>query len=387
MLSALLVGGLLAGAAHWLPWSTLLPNLGLIAVLQSGIAWSVRPRVLPILEQGKRLQAQLLMLRDGLLLLGRYPARTPYLQALQARIPAGAPRELRRVHSLFSIAEQRSKEYFYVLSLLVGAGTQTAIATERWRLRNGAAMGEWIAVWSQFEAMVALATYAHEHPDHTYPELLAAPHPPTFEATGLAHPLLPRAVPNAITLDAGTRLLLISGSNMAGKSTLLRAIGVNAVLAQAGAPVRATSARLTPLKIGASIALTDSLAEGRSRFLAEVERIRDILALTDPGEADGGEAVPVLFLIDEIFSGTNSLDRQRASDGILRSLIRRGALGALSTHDLALTAIAEEPELHACNVHMASPSVEDPLAFDYLLKPGVNTSSSAQAILRMLHLD
>ncbi len=397
VLSATLVAGLLAGAAHWLPWSTLLPNLGLITVLQAGLAWSVRPRVLPLLEGGKRLQAQILMLRDGLQLLQRLDVQAPYLQALQARIPAQAPRELRSLHSLFSIAEQRSKEYFYVISLLVAAGTQTAIAIERWRLRHGPAMRDWIAAWSHFEAMAALATYAHEHPDHTFPELIDpelidpelidTPHRPAFEVTGLAHPLLPNAVPNAVTLDAETRLLLISGSNMAGKSTLLRTLGVNAVLAQAGAPVRATSARLTPMQIGASVALTDSLAEGRSRFLAEVERIRDILALTRPGEHGEDSRAPVLFLIDEIFSGTNSLDRQRASDGILRSLIRQGAVGALSTHDLALTAIAEEPELHARNVHMASGSPEDPLAFDYLLKPGVNTSSSAAAILRMLQVD
>ena len=240
-------------------------------------------------------------------------------------------------------------------------------------------MTQGIAAWSHFEALNALATFTHDNPTYPFPTLLDVDHPATFEATDLAHPLLPEAVPNSLALNPETRFLVISGSNMAGKSTLLRAIGTNAVLALAGAPVRSTHLRLTPLALGASITLSDSLAEGRSKFRAEVERLRDLVHLTR-------QPTPVLFLIDEILSGTNSVDRQHASDSILRSLIGNRAIGALSTHDLALTAIADDPTLHGENVHMASPDPEDPLAFDYLLKPGPNTSSSAQAILRLLGL-
>ena len=379
LLSALLVAGLLLGAVHTLPWSTVLPNLLLIAILQSAISLHLRRRVLPILEQSKRLQSQLLMLRDGLVLLRQCPAHSPHLHALQAQVPPEASRHLRHLHSLFSIADQRTKEYFFVFSLLTAAGTQTAIAVERWRQKHGPSMAQWVAAWSHFEALNALATFTFEHPHYPFPTLLDQNHPATFEATNLAHPLLPEAIPNAVTLNPETRFLVISGSNMAGKSTLLRAIGANAVLALAGAPVRSTALRLTPLALGASITLADSLAEGRSKFRAEVERLRDLVHLTH-------QHPPVLFLIDEILSGTNSVDRQHASDSILRSLIANGALGALSTHDLALTAIAEDPTLHGKNTHMASPDADDPLAFDYRLKPGPNTSSSAQAILRLLGL-
>jgi DNA mismatch repair ATPase MutS len=165
---------------------------------------------------------------------------------------------------------------------------------------------------------------------------------------------------------------------MSGKSTLLRSIGINAALAYAGAPVRAQSLRLTPLTLGASLALTDSLAEGRSKFLAEVERLSAII--------NSSAAAPTLFLVDEIFSGTNSEDRCAAAGVILQKLLANAAIGALSTHDLALTALAT-PANRGLNIHMASPDPEDPLAFDYKLKPGINTASSARAILRLIGID
>jgi DNA mismatch repair ATPase MutS len=157
---------------------------------------------------------------------------------------------------------------------------------------------------------------------------------------------------------------------------------VNAVLANAGAPIRATSARISPLILGTSIALTDSLAEGRSKFLAEVERLHAII------QSARDEAAPrILFLIDEIFSGTNSSDRKTAAEAVAHALIEHGSIGALSTHDLTLTEMAASVELHAVNVHMASPNAADPLAFDYRLKPGVNESSNALAIVRMMGIE
>jgi DNA mismatch repair ATPase MutS len=168
---------------------------------------------------------------------------------------------------------------------------------------------------------------------------------------------------------------IISGSNMAGKSTLLRSIGTNAVLALAGAPVRAARLSLTPFQLCASISTADSLLEGKSRFMAEVERIRDTL--------QASASAPVLFLIDEIFSGTNSHDRRIAAECVIRALIKSGAVGAISTHDLALTEIAPLAGMMGDNVHMCSRSDEDALDFDYLVKPGVNRQSNALAIVRL----
>jgi DNA mismatch repair ATPase MutS len=163
---------------------------------------------------------------------------------------------------------------------------------------------------------------------------------------------------------------------MSGKSTLLRAIGLNAVLAFAGAPVRAGTLRLSGLSPIASISITDSLLNGKSKFLAEVERLRQAIESAVPNR-------PVLFLIDEIFSGTNSRDRRIAAEAVIRTLVNQGAIGALSTHDLALTEIANSPGMSGVNVHMGSKHERDPMDFDYLLKPGVTEETNALAIARL----
>jgi DNA mismatch repair ATPase MutS len=163
---------------------------------------------------------------------------------------------------------------------------------------------------------------------------------------------------------------------MAGKSTLLRSIGTNVILANAGAPVRADSLRLSTFDVFASLSIVDSILEGKSKFLAEVERVRQML--------DRAHEAPVLFLIDEILSGTNSRDRRIASEAVVRALVTRGAIGALSTHDLALTEIAELPGLAGSNVHMGARAGKDPMDFDYLLKAGVTSEANALAIVAMM---
>jgi DNA mismatch repair ATPase MutS len=276
--------------------------------------------------------------------------------------------------------EHREKEWFSFFSVVLCGGTHAAFGLRAWKRKHGAAMLGWVAAWSQLEALLALATYAAEHSANVYPEVLDGD--ATFEAEGITHPLLLRgqAVANDVALDHHSQFLLISGSNMAGKSTLLRTVGANVVLGLAGAPVPARRLRLTALHIGASLAIGDSLADGRSKFLAEVERLRDVLTMARENPRQS------LFLIDEIFSGTNSADRRTAAESVLRGLIAAGSIGALSTHDLALAELAELPGLHGKNVHMASPDERDPLAFDYLLKPGVNRTTNALAIVKMLGL-
>jgi hypothetical protein len=379
---------LLTGLVHLRPWSWVLGNLVLTLAVQGTLCAVLRSRVRPLLEGGARLQANLQVLSEGLALMQRTPFVSHKLQHLQrqAREPAGAVDQLRRLNSQLTIVEQRSKEYFLGFSLLLAAGTQAAISISAWKVRHAAAMRTWVAAWGEFEALSALGAYAFEHPtgtgENAWPELLPATHAPLFAAEGLAHPLLSGAVANDVSLSLdmeGTpRFLLISGSNMSGKSTLMRSIGINAVLAYAGAPVRAASMRLTPLTLGASLALTDSLAEGKSKFRAEVERLAAIVQQS--------KTRPVLFLVDEIFSGTNSADRRTAAAAVLRALLAHGAIGALSTHDLALTELANDTNA-GVNQHMASPDADDPLAFDYKLKAGPNRSSNALAIVRMLGLD
>jgi hypothetical protein len=372
---------LLAGLLRLQPWDFVRPNLLAVLAIQAAIALVIRRKVMPLLEGGARLQGQIKLLAEGLALLQTSKFKSPKLITLQhaARTPTGAVTILRRLDRQLTIVEQRGNGLFLLLSLLFALSTQAAIAIAGWKRRHAPAMRVWLEAWAEFEALNALATYAFEHPEDTWPELLPAGTPPLFNARGLGHPLLPGGVRNDIALGGtdGAQFLLISGSNMAGKSTVMRSIGVAAVLAYAGAPVRAESLRLTPFAIGASIALTDSLAEGKSKFMAEVERLAAIVHLS--------ANQPVLFLVDEIFSGTNSLDRRTAAAAVLRQLLANGAIGALSTHDLALTSLATE-ENGGVNQHMASPNPEDPLGFDYLLKPGVNQHSNALAIIRLLGL-
>jgi DNA mismatch repair ATPase MutS len=195
----------------------------------------------------------------------------------------------------------------------------------------------------------------------------------------MGHPLIPReqCVGNDVALNELTAFYVVSGSNMAGKSTFLRAIGLNAVLALAGAPVRAHTARISPFHICASISIADSLQEGRSKFMAEVDRLRETICTAKSG-------APVLFLIDEILSGTNSRDRRIAAESVMRVLVSGGAVGALSTHDLALTEIAEVAELRGINVHMECEDPDRPLAFDYRVKPGIMRQANALTIVRMM---
>jgi DNA mismatch repair ATPase MutS len=203
-----------------------------------------------------------------------------------------------------------------------------------------------------------------------------------FDGMQLGHPLLPAAsmVRNDVHLADGIQLLVVSGSNMSGKSTLLRTVGINAVLALAGAPVRAASLRLSPLAIGATLRIQDSLLEGRSRFYAEITRIRE---LTDIAAGP----VPLLFLLDELFHGTNSHDRLLGAAGVLSSLRDRGAIGLITTHDMALTTVADQLSPSAANVHFQDWFEGNDIRFDYLMKPGPVTRSNAIALMRAVGLD
>ncbi len=257
---------------------------------------------------------------------------------------------------------------------------QAAMAIEAWRRGTGPQIGRWIAAIAELEAISSLASFAFEHPGATFPELLEGG--PRFEATGLKHPLMGvgQAVANDVMLGDEMRLWIVSGSNMSGKSTLLRSIGLSAVLAWSGAPVTASRLRISRLAVGASIRIVDSLQDGKSRFYAEITRLRQIVALTE-------QSTPVLFLLDELLSGTNSHDRRIGAEAVIRTLVHRGAIGLVTTHDLALTRICEEFGSRAVNVHFEDHLEEGRMSFDYRLKPGVVERSNALELMRAVGLE
>ncbi len=292
---------------------------------------------------------------------------------------------------LFLLGAYSGQDWMLALALIVAAllllvGPHVALAVERWRRQYAHGIRVWVETIAQFEALSSLAGYRYEHEDDCFPEIVLLDTVPKagalFEGVQLGHPLLPRAtmVPNDVRLAGETQLLVVSGSNMSGKSTLLRTVGINAVMALAGAPVRAVSLRLSPLAVGATLRIQDSLLEGRSRFYSEITRIRmlaDIAAGT----------VPLLFLLDELFHGTNSYDRRLGAAGVLRSLLDRRAIGLITTHDLALTAIADELTPRAVNVHFQDRFEENAITFDYRMREGPVTRSNALALMRAVGLE
>jgi hypothetical protein len=254
------------------------------------------------------------------------------------------------------------------------------LAIEAWRRRHGSRMRAWLVSVGDFEALSSLASFAYERPACSFPTLHT--NAPALAAKGLTHPLLPlaTAVPNDVLLDAAHPLIIVSGPNMAGKSTLLRAVGLNVVLAECGAPVCCSSLALSPLAVGASITVQDSLQSGLSRFYAEIQRLKQITDL-----ADGPQ--PTLFLLDELLSGTNSHDRRVGTEALLRGLLARNAIGLITTHDLALTEIAQALNNDAANMHFGDRFSAGELHFDYKLTPGIADSTNALQLMRSIGLE
>jgi hypothetical protein len=311
--------------------------------------------------------------------------RAPLLQQLHARLKPGnepnASSKIAHLGRLGARLDWTENKVFQPIAFALLWTAQVAMAIERWRRVSGRHIRQWIDTAGEFEALCSLAAYSYEHPTDAFPELADAPRG-CFEAEALAHPLMPesRAIRNDVQLGGETRLWIVSGSNMSGKSTLLRTIGINTVLAWAGAPVRAERLKISPLSLGASIRVLDSLQDGRSRFYAEITRLREIIARTSG-------APPVLFLLDELLSGTNSHDRQIGAAAIVQALIDRGALGLITTHDLALAHIAETLPGRAINVHFADTLQNGELHFDYRLQPGVVERSNALDLMRSVGLE
>ena len=311
--------------------------------------------------------------------------RSPRLAALGASLVSrGAPpsQRIARLGRILENLDSRDNVFLRVAEIFILWTAHWALAVEEWRRRSGATVRSWLTAVGEMEALCSLASYAYENPDDPYAELAAGP--PGLDAEGIGHPLIPadRLVRNDISLGgpAGPRVLVVSGSNMSGKSTMMRTLGINCVLAQAGAPVCARRLRLSPLSVGASIRLVDSLQEGVSRFYAEILRLRQILDLTQDGR-------PVLFLIDEVLHGTNSHDRRIGAEALVRGLVERGAIGLITTHDLALAEITEKLGGRAANVHFEDQIENGQIRFDYHMRPGVVRKSNAIELMRQVGLE
>lgn len=370
----------------------LLWGSALLALLDPGVAWvflvglasavayglSLRSRVLEHEEMGWLMEPELSGLREIVSIFEREDFRSFYLGGL-AKDLAGSGAAISRLLSLHHRLRFRRNLLFAPFGAVVFFGSQHALAIDRWRRRHGEALEKWLRVAGEFDALLALSQYAEERPAHAFAEFDDTP---GLRAVNLGHPLIPeeRLVRNTVVLGRGEpEIKVVTGSNMSGKSTLLRALGVNFLLARMGAPVNATSLRVGPGALGVSVAVHDSLQDGVSRFLAELFALRQVL---DTGSADE----PLFFLLDEILQGTNSDDRRAAVFALVRELARRRAIGVMTTHDLSLTELAEELPRQVRNHHFSERIVDGAMDFDYDLREGPLTRGNALELMRMLNL-
>ena len=354
-----------------------------VFIIYSAVLWRFKKRTDRIIREVEEAAHDLGLLAG---VLGRLEAErfsSPRLAALRAELDIeGQPpsRRIERLNRLIVLLDSRHNQVFGVIAPLLLWDLQLSYSIEDWRRTSGPALRRWLNTVGEIEAISSLASFRYERPRYVFPEFAAES--PCFEAEALAHPLLAEdsVVPNDVRIGGDLRVLVVSGSNMSGKSTLLRTVGVNAVLAQAGAPVRARQLRLSPLTVGASIRILDSLHEGTSRFYAEITRLHEIMQ-------KAGEAPPVLFLIDEFLHGTNSHDRRIGAEAIVRGLVERRAIGFVTTHDLALAQIADALGPRGANVHFEDRLEDGRMSFDYQLRPGVVQKSNAIELMRSVGLE
>jgi hypothetical protein len=331
----------------------------------AGSGLAILSQVLELLEQ-KSFEADFLKdLRDSLETDGHNPAW-----------------QIGRLRNLIqSLNNSLQNQFFAPLAFLFGITVHVAHRVEMWREHVGSHIPDWLDAVGGMEAAVSLAGHAFERPDHVFPELVEENDATYLEAKQLGHPLIPsdKCVRNDIRLDDKQQLIMISGSNMSGKSTLLRTIGINTVLALAGAPVRAEYMKISRLQVGSAMRVNDSLQQGASLFYQVISRIKSVVEL-----ANGSP--PLMFMLDEILQGTNSHDRRVGAEGIIRQLVKDGAIGLVTTHDLALTEIVASFEGAATNIHFEDHLINGKMYFDYCIRDGVVKKSNALELMRMIGL-
>jgi len=366
----------------WWKWDWL-DAAFVMSLVNFGVSHAMHRKLNPIVAGVDGAEHDLALLAAIVSILEKEPVTATKFTQLLARLArsgAIASQAIRNLSKRLAWFDSRHNLFVRILDPFLFYTPHCVLAIDTWRKRHGAAVREWLAVTGEMEALSSFAVYAYEHPADTFPQIVE--NGPYFEAQEIAHPLLARdkSIPNDLKLDRQLQLLVISGPNMAGKSTFIRSIGINAVLAQAGAPVCARRMALSSLQVTASICILDSLQGGLSRFYAEISRLKQIDELSQKN-------TPVLFLLDELLSGTNSYDRRIGTESFVRSLLARGAIGLVTTHDLALAEIAERIGLTAANSHFEDTFEDGKLHFDYKLTPGIVQTTNALLLMRSIGLD
>ncbi len=372
----------ICSVAVWAVFSIRYPTF-LISVVNMAVTLKFRERTSKSASAIEQAAKDLKLLSQVLARFEREYFTAPKLKALQTvlrRDRVVASTSITALNRRLEFLVSRRHLALQAIDPFVFWSLQWTLSIEAWRRNFGITIRDWLAALGEIESLLDLASYAYEHPRDVFPVFTTES--PLFEAEGLAHPLIPenRVIRNDLTLERDLQLIIISGPNMAGKSTFIRSVGINAVLAQCGAPVRAHKLQLSPLAVGASVCVLDSLQGGISRFYAEITRLKAISDLTDG-------PMPVLFLLDELLQGTNSHDRRIGAEAVVRNLLKRGAIGLLTTHDLALTEIAVDVGSTGANFHFEDHLEDGKLRFDHHLSHGIVQTSNALQLMRSIGLD
>ena len=397
-----LAGGMAAAAVAavvvWFARGTIVP-LFLVLVIEAAARLPLKKQMAAVLDGSDAALENMQLLAALLEQMEREEFESARLREIKAKLSshAGSAADAAAVAGSAAIARLATLGEFRgsmdnpivrALNLPLLYSVQLAFAIQRWRRRHGAAVRLWLEAVGEMEALLSLAAYSYEHPADPFPEFVDDR--ASLEGEELGHPLIAadKCVRNSVRigrerLGGETRVLLVSGSNMSGKSTLMRTVGVNTVLAMCGAPVRARSLRLTPLRIGASLLVNDSLQSGQSRFYAEIEKLSRICRLAE--SCARGE-FGVLFLLDELLQGTNSKDRLVGAQGVIGELVRAGAIGIATTHDLSLTEMAGLDGGALRNMHFQDEIVGGQMRFDFRLREGVVTRSNGVELMRLIGL-
>ena len=355
--------------------------LTLVLAVEGFLRWRLRKKTAAVVDGVSANAEGLVLFSDILELLEKEPfssSRAKELCRPLKKGPLPASKVIRRLARIVFWIDSRDNLLMQLLDLPLLYTLQVGLAAEAWRRRWGASMRAWVDIAAEMEALLSLASYSYEHPADPFPEF-ADESSVIFIGENLGHPLIPesKCVRNSVRLDRETRVMLVSGSNMSGKSTLLRTIGINAILAMAGAPIRGKSLRLSPLSVGTSIRRADSLQQGRSGFYTEILQIRRVFKVTEDSTA-------LLFLFDELLEGTNSKDRRIGAEGLLKALLNQRAIGVVTTHDLALTEITASADGFVRNMHFEDQVKDGKMHFDYQLKEGVIAKSNALELMRLM---
>jgi len=348
------------------------------------LAFYISKKVSPLHNQVSKMTGELEVLSDSIRLIEQTEFRTTLLRDLQQQFKKQQGKASTRLNQLKKILERLDLRFNFVvfipLNILLQWDLQQVIALEKWKKQNHKNVIDWFNALGEFEALNSLSTLSFNHPHWCFPTLNETHF--FMEGKDIGHPLIPAAnrVNNPVRINKSGELMLVTGSNMAGKSTYLRSIGINTVLAMAGAPVCATAFTLSPVQVISSMRIADNLAESTSTFYAELKKLKTIIEKVNNKEK-------VFILLDEILRGTNSLDRHTGSAALIKQMIRHDAVCIIATHDVELAKMKDDHPANILNYHFDVQVSNDELYFDYRLKEGICTSLNASILMKKIGIE